>query len=489
LDGQILAQPVGPAGGHGGAITLRADGGIDIGSAGEVLVQGAYGGSTSVYSEGPVSFYGKIDARGTGFSSFGYDFGRGGYVTIGGRQDLKLGGMINSGGLKGADGDVNIDVCRLSMTASGRIDADFAGPTPHNPDVNITVHESMTTHANSSIFADKAGARNLITYRDPNKPPVLDGIIDPPPILNVNPSLVGCPVCGNSEIDQDESCDDGNMTSGDGCRSDCQDEGCIAATPGFPSTPLCDDGDACTADRCDPVAHACQNPVSCEEGVVCTVDACVAGACQHTPEDGLCDDANDCTDDLCNATTGCVHADLTGGSCEDGDYCTEAGACDDGDCIITDLSLATGNRLKVSLKTGPTNDVLKAIVNLPLAEFSANPATTGLRIVLVDSADQSIYEDDLPAAGWVDSGGAGRAFGYKDEVGAVRTVAKIKRNAATGLARSVVKVSGAEMPGASSQEALSLSLLFGTDPAIDECLTARRVPCTPKATSTSCRDD
>ncbi|MBI5506060.1 MAG: hypothetical protein HY899_14785, partial [Deltaproteobacteria bacterium] len=183
----------------------------------------------------------------------------------------------------------------------------------------------MVADAGSKVLTDPAGKTARIVYRDPAKPPLLHGTITPAPVLNANPSLEGCPVCGNREIDQGESCDDGNTTSGDGCRSDCQDEGCLAQSPGFPAAGLCDDSQACTDDRCDPLAHRCDNVVSCEEGVACTVDTCVDGTCQHQPLDSACDDRNDCTDDLCNATTGCVHANLSGGACEDTNFCTPAG--------------------------------------------------------------------------------------------------------------------------------------------------------------------
>jgi cysteine-rich repeat protein len=33
--------------------------------------------------------------------------------------------------------------------------------------------------------------------------------------------MTGCPECGNSEIDQNETCDDGNVTDGDGCSFMC----------------------------------------------------------------------------------------------------------------------------------------------------------------------------------------------------------------------------------------------------------------------------
>jgi cysteine-rich repeat protein len=77
-------------------------------------------------------------------------------------------------------------------------------------------------------------------------------------------------VCGNSVIESGEQCDDGNTANGDCCSSTCQYEGggspcddatvcngnetCDGAGSCLPGTPLdCDDGDACTADSCDPV--------------------------------------------------------------------------------------------------------------------------------------------------------------------------------------------------------------------------------------------
>lgn len=78
-------------------------------------------------------------------------------------------------------------------------------------------------------------------------------------------------VCPNGVVEPGEECDDDNGTEGDGCDADCtftcesdeecQDgnacngaETCTVAShlcsPGAP--PMCDDGDACTTDGCDP---------------------------------------------------------------------------------------------------------------------------------------------------------------------------------------------------------------------------------------------
>jgi cysteine-rich repeat protein len=447
-------------------------------------------------SDGPVTLDGLIDVRGTipaGTAPGGYErLPEGGTFSLEGMADVSVGGRIRAGaGWRGER--IEIDVCRLELTETAVIDHSFGQPNPDNGYNEITIHESMTMAPGSKLLGDSVGGRNFITYRDQFKPPVLGGTITPSPLLDTNPSLIGCPVCGNFEIDKDETCDDGNTTSGDGCRADCQDEGCLAQSPGFPSTPMCDDGDDCTLDHCNATTHTCTNVLSCEEGVQCTVDACASGACQHTPDDSLCDDGEECTDDLCNPTSGCVHANLTGPACEDGDFCTVTGSCDSGHCSATDLSLAQDDKLSLKFKAGPDNDRMTAKLNLPLSQLSANPTVTGVKVVVADSTGASVFEAELPAANWEDSNGSGQKFRFRDSHGTVGVAngvssASLKRNETKGLAKAQVKMGGTEIPGAAGQDYLSVSLLFGTDPATDDCITARLIPCKVTAASSKCED-
>ncbi len=65
----------------------------------------------------------------------------------------------------------------------------------------------------------------------------------------------------------------------------------------------CDDGNPCNGvERC--VAGSCMpgTPLDCDDGVACTQDRCErATGCQHTPDDGFCPGS-----DRCDATRGCV---------------------------------------------------------------------------------------------------------------------------------------------------------------------------------------
>jgi hypothetical protein len=97
---------------------------------------------------------------------------------------------------------------------------------------------------------------------------------------------------------------------------------------------VCDDGNACTSDVCDPNTLQCAWPLAngepCYDGDQCTTnDACEGGACMGgAPVD--CSDGNPCTDDSCTPD-GCQHAPNTA-SCDDGDACTAGDVCADGAC-------------------------------------------------------------------------------------------------------------------------------------------------------------
>jgi len=78
-----------------------------------------------------------------------------------------------------------------------------------------------------------------------------------------------------------------------------------------PPPPLCDDGDACTAD-------------SCNAGV----------GCESTPV--VCDDGNACTTNTCDTSAGCVFTPVGDNeACEDGNLCTTGEVCTGGVCDAT----------------------------------------------------------------------------------------------------------------------------------------------------------
>ena len=115
--------------------------------------------------------------------------------------------------------------------------------------------------------------------------------------------------CGDGQITNDESCDDGNYADGDGCSATCQKEpGFYCPTPGQPCEPFkcgnktidpgetCDDGNRVDGDGC---SAACQT----EPGYICitTGEACEPITCD-SPSGTSCDDGNRVDGDGCSAT-------------------------------------------------------------------------------------------------------------------------------------------------------------------------------------------
>ena len=114
--------------------------------------------------------------------------------------------------------------------------------------------------------------------------------------------------CGNRSLDDDEGCDDGNLTAGDGCGPHCTVEPCWTCT-NSPSTCMpddtasCDDHDLCTTvDVCLDGRCVGQAPLVCNDGVDCTTDACEpSSGCVFSPHESQC---NHC--ETCDASVGCV---------------------------------------------------------------------------------------------------------------------------------------------------------------------------------------
>ncbi len=258
--------------------------------------------------------------------------GDGGFIDLFADGDLVVAGQLlaRSRGAQGGGGEISLDGCGITVANGARLENKGDGG-----DNLITAHDRLLVEPGSTIVADALTGSNTIEYRRSDRPPVLAGTIEPPADVSLNSELVPCATCGNAVIEGGESCDDGGTAGGDGCSSDCQLETCIAQTPGYPSVPICDDGDGCTRDVCDPATGNCVNIFSCDDEIPCTVDSCdSSGQCVHDPDHAACDDGNPCTQDVCNTSSGCVHAPALG-PCDDGISCTSGDSCSGGRCVGT----------------------------------------------------------------------------------------------------------------------------------------------------------
>ena len=95
----------------------------------------------------------------------------------------------------------------------------------------------------------------------------------------------------------------------------------------------CDDGDFCNGEERCGAAGVCRrgSPPTCDDGIACTTDRCDAGnnACAHDPQSALCDSSSECGVNRCDADLGCVLDD-------------DDGLCDDGVACTTDVCLGGG---------------------------------------------------------------------------------------------------------------------------------------------------
>lgn len=135
--------------------------------------------------------------------------------------------------------------------------------------------------------------------------------------------------CSNTDIS--ESCDDGSVCTTDRCDPL---SGCINEDVD------CDDDNECTAESCDAVTGCSSSPVT--DGTACDrgLGQCIGGRCEPVAcfDDGSCNDGDACTMDRCNLDTNeCVNTDISD-SCDDGDACTEDSCDSETGCINTDIS-------------------------------------------------------------------------------------------------------------------------------------------------------
>jgi Dictyostelium (slime mold) repeat len=141
----------------------------------------------------------------------------------------------------------------------------------------------------------------------------------------------------------------------------------VPVPPQCPTT--CDDGNACTIDRCDTETGQCVRTNSpagqaCTDGNLCNgAEACNGqGVCAPGPTLN-CDDINSCTSDSCTATGGCGHAPanengactVTGGgsgTCKAG-VCTPVVAnCNDNNPCTTDTPTPSGGCTNTATNEG-----------------------------------------------------------------------------------------------------------------------------------------
>ena len=187
------------------------------------------------------------------------------------------------------------------------------------------------------------------------------------------------PVCGNSQVEAGEVCDDGNQVNGDGCETDCTETPTTMCGNGILETgEVCDDGnqvdgDGCETDCTETPAAICGNGILetgevCDDGNQADGDGCEAD-CTSTPSapvcgDGIveageaCDDGNQVNGDGCQADCTITEPE----TCDDGSAppCDGDGDANGGGGGAGSLSPSEGG----CSSTGPNGGLLTALLLL-----------------------------------------------------------------------------------------------------------------------------
>lgn len=260
--------------------------------------------------------------------------------------------------------------------------------------------------------------------------------------------------CGDGEPEDDEECDDGNTTDGDGCSSDCL----IETTCGdgkIEGREQCDDSNTVDGDGC---SDEC-NVEECGNGIV------------DPGED--CDDGNELTGDGC--TPVCVREPLCGDGIDDPGESCDDGNLDDGDgcsasctkelCVITRSHQTVWAPATAKIVHGANSDRLTLHARFGVPTASTPLAIQDLRLVMHSASGQDIVDLTLPVDGpW--SGKSNRQR-YRDGSGrenGIRRV-QVKTTSAGEITEIDLKIvgKGGKYPIVAADLPFSVSVVFGGD--------------------------
>ncbi len=209
----------------------------------------------------------------------------------------------------------------------------------------VTLNESAGWGVHTADISAYAGKQiQVVFHLDSNATGQFSGFA----IDDVSVSACSNAVCGNNMTEFGETCDDGNMTSGDGCDSNCTMTGCGNSIVTMGET--CDDGNTTSGDGCDSncTMTGCGNGVTtmgeaCDDGNMTNGDGCdtncTVSACGNGIRGGMeaCDDGNMTNGDGCdnNCTVSACGNGIPAGMevCDDGNM-TNGDGCDN-NCTIS----------------------------------------------------------------------------------------------------------------------------------------------------------
>jgi cysteine-rich repeat protein len=186
------------------------------------------GGDVEFTSTGPVDVVGDVNASSSS--------GRGGTVNIVSEGDVALSGQMITNGSNSEGGRIDARACIVTVCglnnpvcapgATALLSSQGGNGVNHLVGRGHNGLDEAAVAVLGTMRAENRNGRNELVYNGtPVFEPVVFGTVTPAAITSVDGSLQPCPLCGNSQTEPPETCDDGNTNDGDGCSSICQLEG------------------------------------------------------------------------------------------------------------------------------------------------------------------------------------------------------------------------------------------------------------------------
>lgn len=198
---------------------------------------------------------------------------------------------------------------------------DTENPVPPTLRVCSTDGECIDEYPNNGFVCDDDGHCTHPSFS-------CETDIDCPPDKNVCNGIKVC-LDRSCYLTENPDCDDGNRWTGDFCSPA---DGCGHYNIECTDDQGCGEDEYCDTEsrRCEPIG-ACDSPDDCDDGNACTYDRCTLTECSNIPI--ACADWDPDTMDVCDPTLMCLFTEgcTTNANCVDDDFSTED-VCDDGFC-------------------------------------------------------------------------------------------------------------------------------------------------------------
>ncbi len=537
--------------GFGGTVALRAEGDLIVsggGRANRLLVvtdghtsvenSGGDGGPQSLFAGGRIELgeFVRLSSRGSAPD------GAGDRIEIAGEEVLVRGEVLATGaGGESAGGSVLVsasknltltETCRIDTSGSrggGAVDVSAGGSIVHDGRISAAARRASPAGAISLVSdaAVRVGGEIFVDGRSDG----LTGVV----------LLSGCDVSVGPGAVIDNKPGDaanrltarGHFFSAPGALIRAGDGGENVVVFGDATRPPALSGRHQPAVRTilDPRLTSCmtcsaaatRSQWSCDDGIACTVDRCIDGACEHRSDDTLCESSGPCLRGVCDPNTGCAEVPAAGTPCSsDGNECTDdvcdasgvcqhdsntlpcgaeglcggEGTCADGLCTPDESSGFLSARLKIGWHAASGDSRITIKSTVLRADPFFDPGTQGVTLEIGDVAGSVFHTSFVPAGGFtrrrnriargltdgMEAAGAGGPIVYVfsnprgDIAGGLRrATVRLLPGGVMAKTKFLVRRKGLETAG--DLPAVTLALLIGADPSVGTCVSARGLAC------------